>query len=96
MKKSLQVQLFANATLSDYRFREFVNAGVDYSGNRIPGTPGSMVNLGMDVASRTGFYGNVNYQYVGEMALRDDNSLYRITSYNVCYTKLLRPKLIST
>ncbi len=75
-KESVQVRLFANATFADNRFTEFVNDGTDHSGNRIPGTPASMLNLGMDVTSRTGFYGNVNYQHVGEMALRDDNSLY--------------------
>lgn len=34
-----QLRLGAVATLSDYRFRDYVRGGMDFSGNRLPGVP---------------------------------------------------------
>jgi iron complex outermembrane receptor protein len=67
---------FITYTLADYNFKEFVEAGNDYSGNELTGIPGNVFNAGIAFKIPVGLYGNLNYQFVDEMPMRDDNSVY--------------------
>jgi len=65
-----------NANLTRYRFAEFVDNGSDYSGNRLTGTPATTTNWMLETTHSKGFFVNLHYQTVGEMPIRDDNSIY--------------------
>jgi iron complex outermembrane receptor protein len=67
---------FISYTYADYVFKEFVDSSNDYSGNELTGVPGHVFNIGLNGKSSIGIYGNLNYQYVDEMPMRDDNSIY--------------------
>jgi iron complex outermembrane receptor protein len=67
---------FITYTLANYTFKEFVQAGNDYSGNQLTGVPKNVFNLGFAFKIKAGLYGNLNYQFVDEMPMRDDNSVY--------------------
>jgi iron complex outermembrane receptor protein len=67
---------FITYTLANYTFKEFVQAGNDYSGNELTGVPKNVFNAGLAFRIRCGIYGNLNYQFVDEMPMRDDNSVY--------------------
>ena len=68
--------LRANANLTRYRFADFTDAGNDYSGNQLTGTPGATTNWMLETAHNNGFFVNLHVQAVGRMPIRDDNSLY--------------------
>lgn len=66
---------FLSYTLSDHSFVEFLDADEDFSGNPLTGVPRHRANFGLRITHDNGFYWNNTYQYVGEIPLRDDNSL---------------------
>ncbi|MEM6299283.1 MAG: TonB-dependent receptor [Bacteroidota bacterium] len=76
-------------TYSDYTFQDFLDedAGEDFSGNVLPGIAPHILNLVTDWNLPFGLYGNLNYQFVDEMFLRDDNIL-KSESYQVLNLKL--------
>lgn len=72
------VSAFTNFTYADYKYKNFVFQSTtksvvtptkdsavnkDYSGHTVPGVPKFTFNLGVDVATKIGLYGNVTYQY---------------------------------
>lgn len=73
-----QLQPFLNYTYANYRFEEFIDNDDDYSGNKLTGTAPHIASAGLlfETQGRQIIYGNFNYQFVDQMPLRDDNSLY--------------------
>lgn len=67
---------YLSYTLNDHRFREFVDGGNDYSGNRLTGVPRNRIYGGLRLQSQSGIYWNTTYQYVDPIPLRDDSSAY--------------------
>lgn len=70
------LQVFANATLASYQFRNFIDGDNDFSGNQLTGVPRHTLNAGLDWESKLGFYGHINYLWIDRMPILDDNSLY--------------------
>ncbi len=62
-------------TFTDYEFTDFVDGNEDYSGNALTGIPQHQLNYSAQVNIEPMFF-NVQYQFVDELPLRDDNSLY--------------------
>ncbi len=77
---------FLNYAFSDYKFQEFVDGEDDYSGNELTGTARHIASMGA-LFEQNGWYGNLNYQFVDAMPLRDDNSIYS-EAYNVINAKI--------
>ena len=65
-----------NLTLNDFRFTDFIDEGIDYSGNYLPGIPGRVFNAGIYGALQGGLYAVINFRNVGQMPMNDKNSLY--------------------
>lgn len=88
-KKLFSLNPFVNYTLNHYKFDDFVDGANDYSGNDLTGVPRDVFNAGIDFNSKIGFYGNVNFQYVGSMPIFDSNTLYsdsyKLTNLRVGY-----------
>ncbi len=84
-----QLQPFINYTYANYRFDEFIDNDDDYSGNQLTGTAPHIASAGLlfETRGRQIIYGNVNYQFVDRMPLRDDNSLYS-NAYQLWNSKL--------
>lgn len=84
---------FITYTLANYTFEDFVEAGNDYSGNELTGVPKNVFNTGLTFKVKAGVYGNLNYQFVDEMPMRDDNSVYsdpyQLVNFKVGYIKRL-------
>lgn len=79
------IRPFANLTYSDFRYRDFrfqkvgksetnedVTVTEDYSDKAVAGVPAVVCNLGVDLKTVHGFYGNVNYNYRGAMYYTSD------------------------
>ena len=65
-----------NYTLANYYFNEFVDNEMDFGGNDLTGIPKNTASIIFDILTSVGIYGNVNYQFVDEMPMRDDNSIF--------------------
>lgn len=92
---------FANLTYSDFNYKDFryesivggQPSSVDYSGNPVAGVSPIVANLGVDVATKSGFYGNVNYSFKDAMPITSDDAfesnIYRLVNAKVGYRKVL-------
>lgn len=84
--EALTISTFTNYTYNNFTFKEFIDDENDFSGNDLTGVPSKIFNAGMDIESTIGFYGNINFQYIGRMPITDSNSLYT-NSYNLTNLK---------
>jgi len=92
-KKNVTLNSYINYTLNQFKFKTFVDDNIDYSGNDLTGVPDAIFNAGVDVRSNLGFYGNINFQHVGEMPITDANDLYS-NAYSLTNLKVgYQPKL---
>jgi len=70
------IQPYASASIGHYKFKEFLNNGIDYSGKDLTGVPNNKVNGGITVAIPHGLYLSGDYYYTDRLPLNDANSLY--------------------
>ncbi len=61
--------------LNNYRFGQFENNGIVYTGNQLTGVPKGQGTIGFDWVGRT-FFSGVLGQHVGAMPITDDNEVY--------------------
>ncbi len=74
---------FSNSyTLSNFRFKEYLVAGQDFSGKRLTGVPRNM-NTSQLYAAAVSAYLSVQYTYTGKLPLNDANSVFANTSHLV-------------
>ncbi len=65
-----------NLTVNNFIFTDFIDDRIDYSGNYLPGIPGTVINAGFYGALNGGLYALVNLRSVGTMPMNDLNSLW--------------------
>ena len=70
------LQLQNSYTLSKYFFQNYVNGTSNYSGNRLTGTPRSVVISGLDFRFKNNFYLFAQHNYTSKIALNDANSVF--------------------
>lgn len=73
-EKNNVLTLLGNATFANYKFLDFVNEDIDYSGNQLPGTTKTIWMAGAIVRPSKNFILNIWYRSTGEMPLDDANS----------------------
>jgi iron complex outermembrane receptor protein len=93
-KPSWSLFIRMNANLTNYHFAEFIDNGVDYSGNKLTGTPSGITNWLLETTHAKGFFLNLHYQTVSRMPMRDDNTLftdaYQLANLMAGYEKSFR------
>lgn len=85
-KPAIQLSHSNSLSLHYYTFDEFEDLDEDYSGNDLTGVPDKTFFSQLYLNSKSGFYTYINYQFVGDIPLRDDNSIYA-DSYQVVNLK---------
>lgn len=80
-------KIWTSYALHDFHYGSFKQVSTDYSKNELPGAAPQVVTAGLDIASKTGCYINITYNYTDRIALNDANSAYA-SSYNLLSTKL--------
>ncbi|MDT0552543.1 TonB-dependent receptor family protein [Urechidicola vernalis] len=73
-------------TLNNFKFKDFVTEQNDYSGNDLTGVPNQVFNSSLFLNFKSGAYISANYNYIGSIPMRDDNSKYS-ESYQIINTK---------
>ncbi|MEM8528646.1 MAG: TonB-dependent receptor [Bacteroidota bacterium] len=89
LRNSFNLYPFLNYSFSDFIFEKFIDEEKDFSGNELTGTAPHITSMGIrfDAGNQQNFYGNINYQFVDAMPLRDDNSIYS-EAYHLVNLKL--------
>ena len=84
-----KIQISHNNAFSfnDYSFKDFKDLDNDFSGNDLTGVPDKTFNSQLFLNTGTGLYANINYHYIGQIPIRDDNSVYA-DSYQLVNTKM--------
>lgn len=94
-----EFSLSPNITLNNFRFTDFFDEGVDYSGNYLPGIPDHIINAGIYGSLQGGLYTLVNLRSVGKMPMNDLNSLYAdsyfITQATIGYKREIAGNLMA-
>jgi len=80
-------KLWISYAWHDFHYGSFKQVSSDYSKNKLPGAAPHVVVAGLDIASKTGCYINITYNYTDRIALNDANSDYA-SSYNLVGTRL--------
>ena len=75
-----------NYSYAGYKFKTFIHQENDFSGNMLPGVPRNTINGVMEFTTSIGVYGNLNYRFVDEIPILDDNSIFS-DSYQVVNLK---------
>jgi len=70
------LQIQNSYTLSKFFFRNYQNGPNNFSGNRLTGTPQSVIVSGLDFRFQKNFYLFAQYNYTSKIALNDANSVY--------------------
>ena len=65
----------ANYSLNNYTFKDFVDDGNDYSGNKLTGVPSNTFNANISYQGYK-LYAILSYQFVDAIPVFDDNSLF--------------------
>lgn len=70
------LQIQNSYTLSRYFFDDYINGTANYSGNRLTGTPRSVIINGLDIQLQKNFYVFAQHNFTSKIALNDANSVY--------------------
>ena len=85
-KEAVQLSHSNSISINDFSFQDFQDLDEDYSGNDLTGVPDRTVYSELYLNTKSGFYAYLNYQFVGQIPLRDDNSIYA-DSYQLVNSK---------
>jgi iron complex outermembrane receptor protein len=93
-------QPFANFTYSDFKYKDYqfqkvgknssnqeITITEDYSGKAVAGVAPVVFNMGFDIVTNTGFYGNAYYNYRDSMPYTSDG-LNKTNAYGLLHAKL--------
>lgn len=90
MGKNWLLKPYFNTTVNHFKFKEFEEAGRDYSGNKLTGVPRNTLNLGLSAKAVNGLYFGIRFLHVGEIPLNDANTAYSdaygLLNFNARYT----------
>ena len=86
INKIFSLNSYIAASLGKYEFKDFVDNGNDYSGNKLTGVPANKANAGLILNTNLGIYLSADYQFVDKIPMNDANSAYS-DSYNIINIK---------
>lgn len=81
------VSVFNSYSYQPYRFTDYKSDANDFSGHHLTGVPRNMNISGADIATRPGFYANVNFNYTASIPLTDANDAWA-KAYHLLQAKI--------
>lgn len=73
---NFEIDTYFSASLNDFRFKDFVDNGIDYSSNQLTGVPNQQWSLGIDLKTASGFSFNTSFMSMGKIPMNDANTKY--------------------
>jgi iron complex outermembrane receptor protein len=96
---NLSLNSYASASIGRYEFKNFVDSGNDFSGNKLTGVPANKANAGIAFNIQKGWTFSGDFLFVDKIALNDSNSdftdAYKIINLKAGYRFEILPKLES-
>jgi len=87
--ETISLNHYISYTLNDFKFKDFIDDGNNFSGNKLTGVPSNLLNTGIDFDTKLGIYATINYLYVGRIPMTDSNALftkdYSLTNMKIGY-----------
>ena len=90
-----QLSLQHSYTGHFFEFKNYTQGEDDYSGNDLTGVAPNTVANTLDLNTSFGFYINLTHQFVDEVPLNDENSVYQ-EKYNLVSSRIGWKRLLST
>jgi iron complex outermembrane receptor protein len=73
---NFEIDTYLSGSLNDFRFKDFIDKGIDYSANQLTGVPNQQWNAGMDLKTTNGFSFNASFMNFGKTPMNDSNTKY--------------------
>lgn len=93
----IQVSTYLSGTITNSKFKDFIDFDTDYSGNKLPAIPNQQWTIGLDLATKNGLGFNTSFGKIGSMYLQDANvsstEAYTLWDAKINYTVTLFKKL---
>jgi iron complex outermembrane recepter protein len=70
------LKVWSSYTYNHFRFRDYQKNDIDLSGNKLTGVAPHTITAGLDLATRFGLYLHLTANYVDEIPLTDENTVY--------------------
>ncbi len=86
INRFLALNSYLAGSIGNYKFKEFIDSGNDFSGNKLTGVAPQKINAGITLNTNIGVYFSTDYQFVGEIQLNDANTAYS-DSYTILNLK---------
>ncbi|MBC7845994.1 MAG: TonB-dependent receptor [Flavobacterium sp.] len=94
---NFQIQPYCSGTINNFKFTDFIDKDIDFSGNKLPAVSNVQWNLGFDFSTNLGLNFNTNFGFFGKMPMDDANSKYtksyQLLDAKVTYTFIILKKL---
>ncbi len=75
LTEHIRINPYFSGSLNRFKFVDFLDNEVDYSGNKLPATPETQWNVGFNCTTQSGFSVMTSFRAVGSMYLNDGNTL---------------------
>ncbi len=89
-----EFKIWINYTSINAKFRTYQQGAVDYSGNKLTGTPPNVFVCGADVNTGISLYANLTYSYTDMLPLNDANTFFA-TQYNLLFGRIGYKKVLN-
>ncbi len=65
---------YIGASIGNYEFKDFVDNGNDFSGNKLTGVPANTASAGFTLNTTSGFYFSADFQFTDKIPMNDSNA----------------------
>ena len=83
----IAISTYFSGTITNAKFKEFIDRDSDYSGNKLPAIPNQQWTIGLDVTAKKGLGFTTSFGKIGSMYLQDAN-ISSTDSYNLLDAKI--------
>ena len=88
-----ELKFWSHYTSIQAKFKTYQQGNNNFSGNKLTGTPPTVLVLGADAVTNIGFYANLTYNYTDALPLNDANT-FTANAYQLLFAKLGYKKLL--
>lgn len=74
INQTFNLNSYVGTSIGNYEFKEFVDNGNDYSGNKLTGVPANTASAGFTLNTSSGFYFTADFQFTDKIPLNDSNA----------------------
>lgn len=74
INRTFSLNSYIGTSIGNYEFKEFVDNGNDYSGNKLTGVPANTASAGFILNTNSGFYVSADFQFIDKIPMNDSNA----------------------